>query len=115
MLRTSGIPIQVNNGCVVASVQVDLCKDVLDLFRHELLEYCEHVEKAVNVELEQCMFDSLVSWTYNLGPTNLNSSTLLKFLNAENYEEDVQKVAPVRAPHKKHAAELLFHGVQTST
>ena len=33
------------------------------------------------------MFDSLVSWTYNLGPTNLNSSTLLKFLNAENYEE----------------------------
>ena len=40
MLRTSGIPIQVNNGCVVASVQVDLCKDVLDLFRHELLEYC---------------------------------------------------------------------------
>ena len=57
------------------------------MLMNELLEYCEHVEKAVDVELEQCMFDSLVSWTYNLGPTNLNSSTLLKFLNAENYEE----------------------------
>ena len=55
------------------------------MLMHELLEYCEHVEKAVDVELEQCMFDSLVSWTYNLGPTNLNSSTMLKCLNLGNY------------------------------
>jgi lysozyme len=29
----------------------------------------------------------LVSWTYNLGPTNLNSSTLLKVLNKAEYED----------------------------
>jgi rsbT antagonist protein RsbS len=43
MLRPSGIPIQDNYGCVVASVHVDLSKDVLDLFRNELLEYCSKV------------------------------------------------------------------------
>ena len=54
---------------------------------NELDEYCEHVEKAVVVKLEQCQFDALVSWTYNLGPTNLNNSTMLKVLNKELYEE----------------------------
>jgi len=32
------------------------------------------------------MFDALVSWTYNLGPTNLNASTMLKVLNSGNYD-----------------------------
>ena len=40
MLTISGIPVQVNNNCVVASVHVDLSKEVLGLFRNELLEYC---------------------------------------------------------------------------
>jgi lysozyme len=33
------------------------------------------------------MFDALVSWTYNLGPTNLRSSTLLKVLNSGAYDD----------------------------
>ena len=65
-----------------------ITKDEADsMLMHELLEYCSHVENAVEVPLKQCMYDALVSWTYNLGPTNLKSSTMLKFLNAENYEE----------------------------
>ena len=35
--------------------------------------------------MNQCQFDSLVSWVYNLGPANLKSSTLLKTLNLGNY------------------------------
>lgn len=65
-----------------------ITKDEADtMLMHELLEYCSHVENAVEVELKQCMYDALVSWTYNLGPTNLKSSTMLKFLNAGNFEE----------------------------
>jgi lysozyme len=58
-----------------------------NMLLNELDEYCEHVEKAVDVDLEQCMFDALVSWTYNLGPTNLNNSTMLKVLNNKEYDE----------------------------
>ena len=37
--------------------------------------------------LTQNQFDALVAWTYNLGPTNLNNSTMLKVLNENNLEE----------------------------
>ena len=58
-----------------------------EMLVEELSEYENHVLKAVENQLDQCMFDALVSWTYNLGPTNLNSSTMLKVLNAGEYEE----------------------------
>ena len=52
----------------------------------ELVEYENYVLEAVNHQLDQCMFDALVSWTYNLGPSNLNASTMLKVLNAGDYD-----------------------------
>jgi lysozyme len=58
-----------------------------NMLLNELDEYCEHVEKAVTVDIKQCEFDALVSWTYNLGPTNLNNSTMLKVLNNKEYNE----------------------------
>jgi len=53
----------------------------------EIVEYEDHVHKAVEMPLSQHQFDSLVSWTYNLGPSNLNSSTMLKVLNKGEYED----------------------------
>ena len=53
----------------------------------ELEEYEGYVSKYVTAPLGQNQFDALVSWTYNLGGGNLSASTMLKVLNAGEYEE----------------------------
>jgi|TARA_B100000214_G_C23799400_1_gene549658 lysozyme len=49
-------------------------------------EYEGYINDIPDVPLTQCQFDALVCWVYNLGPTNLRSSTMLKELNAGNYD-----------------------------
>ena len=44
------------------------------------------VERLVKVELSQGQFDALVDFTFNLGSKRLQDSTLLKLLNAGNYD-----------------------------
>jgi|TARA_B100001964_G_scaffold172629_1_gene190076 lysozyme len=58
-----------------------------DLLTEELKEYAEYVNKYVKVPLNQNQFDALVSWTYNLGPSNLRESTMLKVLNNGEYDK----------------------------
>ena len=51
----------------------------------ERKEYENYINELVTVNLSQNQFDALVSWVYNLGPANLQSSTLLKVLNSGDY------------------------------
>lgn len=52
------------------------------MFKAELIKHENFVKELVTVKLDQNEFDALVSLCYNMGPTNLRKSTLLKKLNA---------------------------------
>lgn len=52
----------------------------------EIGEKAEDVERLCKVQLKQCMFDALVSFTYNIGIGAFSESTLLRELNKGNYE-----------------------------
>jgi lysozyme len=56
------------------------------LFTQTLIYYQDAVNRAVKVPLTQHQFNALVSFTYNEGTGALQSSTLLKYLNAGNYQ-----------------------------
>ena len=71
----------VSEGDIISSAQAEA------LLLKELKEYENYVHELVEVPLHQYQFDALVSWTYNLGPTNLKSSTMLKVLNEGKYNE----------------------------
>ena len=57
-----------------------------EMLAEEMTEYENYVNTYVTVELNQCQFDAMVSWVYNLGGGNLKASTLLKVLNAGDYD-----------------------------
>ena len=62
------------------------------LLMEDIEVYEEEVNKAVQVDIDQCMFDSLVSWTFNLGGANLNSSTMLKVLNSKDFDNVPEQI-----------------------
>jgi lysozyme len=70
----------VNETDIISSAQAEA------LLVKELKEYENYVRKLVKVPLFTHQFDALVSWTYNLGPTNLKNSGMLKVLNQGKYD-----------------------------
>ena len=57
------------------------------MLQDELPEYEGYITDKVVPLLQQHEYDALVCWVYNLGPTNLSSSTLLKRLNAGEFKD----------------------------
>ena len=44
--------------------------------------FWDHVDAAIIPELTNCQMSVLTSWTYNVGPTAMRNSTLVRHLNA---------------------------------
>ena len=76
-----GHTIDVKEGMRITQHQCDVMLEV------DIETYENYVNEQVDVSLTQNQFDALVSWVYNLGPTNLRNSTMLKVLNAGKYDE----------------------------
>ncbi|PRP71817.1 lysozyme [Chromobacterium amazonense] len=53
--------------------------------QQDLAKFEVGVSRLVKVQLRQNQFDALVSFSYNLGLGSLQSSTLLRLLNAGDY------------------------------
>lgn len=72
---------EVKKGMIATLAQVRKWLD------EDVREAEDAVNRLVKVSLTQDQFDSLASFAFNLGAGNLASSTMLKVLNAGNYEE----------------------------
>lgn len=73
-------PPQVRPGTVITEAQAEA------ILRQDLGQYERAVEEGVKVALSDNQFAALVSFTFNVGPANLAKSTLLKKLNAGDYD-----------------------------
>ena len=79
--------LKLKNGTPVKEGMKITLQEAEDLLAHELKTYEKYVTTYVDVPLQQNQFDSLVSWTFNLGGNALATSTMLKVLNNGVYEE----------------------------
>ena len=61
-------------------------EDAETMLADEMDEYEGYINNMVKVDLEQHEFVALVAWGYNLGPTNLGESTMLKVLNRGQFD-----------------------------
>lgn len=101
-------------------------KEITEQKACEILEYVankdfgNNINKVVKTPLNQNQFDALVSFSYNIGNGNFNSSTLLKWLNQGFYNEasiqllrwDKAKGMPLAGLIKRRKAEkVLFDRV----
>jgi lysozyme len=64
-----------------------------DVFAGDMMKFEKDVKRLVTVPLNQNQFDALVSFAYNCGAGNLGKSTLLKKVNAGDFEGAAKEFA----------------------
>ena len=74
------------NGVRVKKGDTCTLEQAKDYMRHDLIEFEHTVNSSVKVPLNQNQFDALVSLAYNIGSNAFKSSTLVKKLNASDYQ-----------------------------
>lgn len=84
--------IQYPDGKAVRLGDVRTEEQCTEYLLHEVRTKTLSVERLVKVSLTQSMFDALVSFTYNVGASAFAESTLLRMLNAGNYEAAGQQL-----------------------
>lgn len=99
-------------------------KDEADyLLQEEMIEYESYINDMVDVDLNQSQYDSMCAWVYNLGPSNLGSSTMLRVLNEGKYDEVPQQMKRWNKANgevldglirRREAEALLFQGKEWS-
>lgn len=67
-------------------------KQIIDLFRKDLIRYEYAVNKNVKVNINQNQFDALVSFTFNIGIGGFLRSSTLRFLNQKNYQRAAEAI-----------------------
>lgn len=70
----------VRPGMTITQEEADL------LLAEDINSFAAAVNRLVTVPLNQNQFDALTSFAYNVGSSNLGSSTLLRLLNEGDYE-----------------------------
>lgn len=74
------------NGVKVKKGDKCTLEQAKEYFAHDLKRFESSVNKLVEVPLSQNQFDALVSLTYNIGSGAFAKSTLLRKLNAKDYQ-----------------------------
>lgn len=86
------------------------------LLSYSLGKFGAEVEKLVHVPLNDNQFSALVSFVYNVGPANFRTSTLLRLLNAGQYDAvpsqlprwNLQKGKVINGLTRRRAAEAAL-------
>jgi lysozyme len=91
-------------------------EEVEELLRSDLRWCSEAVEGAVKVPLTQAQFDALYSLCFNIGGTAFKNSTVVRKLNANDYQGAADAILmwnkpPELVKRRKRERELFLSGI----
>ena len=79
------------DGRKVTMVDKEITKvEAFDMFKDIADKFAKKVSTCVKTPINQNQFNSLVSFTYNVGVANFMNSTLLKRVNANHNDPDIR-------------------------